>query len=48
MTRASFLRLPSQPFLAACVAVALLSGCAAAIVGTAVVATAVVATDRRT
>jgi len=48
MTRASFLRLPSQPFLAACVAVALLSGCAAAIVGTAVVATAMVATDRRT
>lgn len=48
MTPGSFLRLPTPAFLAASIAVALLAGCAAAVVGTAVVATAVVATDRRT
>jgi osmotically-inducible protein OsmY len=47
MTRGSRCRLPARSFLAASVAVALLAGCAAVVVGTAVVGTAVVATDRR-
>jgi osmotically-inducible protein OsmY len=48
MTRGFRFRLPAHAFLAAAVAVALLAGCAAAVVGTAVVGTALVATDRRT
>jgi osmotically-inducible protein OsmY len=48
MTRGPRFCLPARSFLAASVAVALLAGCAAVVVGTAVVGTAVVATDRRT